>query len=340
MIVIDGSLGEGGGQVVRSAVALSVLTQKPIQINNVRAKRKKPGLMRQHMTAVRAAATLCGAEIDNVQLGSHGFRFQPGRVKAGRYHFPIGTAGSTTLVLQTILYPLLAADGPCVAVIEGGTHNPKAPTVEFIQRTFVPMLQRMGAEISVRLERRGYVPAGGGRIVLETQPIQQWQPLHLKDGHETVERTARAWVAQLPAKIGTQQMGKMQQLLEIPKTHCFVHEVRDSLAPGNSFEVAIQGNQVHETFSAIGRINVRSRFLAAEIFKEIKAFLAAGVPVGEHLADQLLIPAALAGAGSFYTVTPSLHTHTNMDVIRHFLPIRFETEAVREDAYRISISPD
>ncbi len=338
MLFIDGSQGEGGGQVIRSAVALSILTATPISVTHVRAGRKKPGLLRQHLTAVKAAAQISNAHTEGVTLGSQAFRFEPAAPRSGRYHFAIGTAGSTMLVLQTILYPLLAADGPSEVVIEGGTHNPKAPTFEFIQRTFLPLLERMGLQVKIRLARRGYIPVGGGRLEIEVTPNPNPQPLHLRDGHDKGELTAQAWVAELPAKIGHQQLTRVGDMLSIPRERRFLHQVNDAIGAGNSFEVSIADTQVTETFTAIGEIKARSRHLATDLAREAKAFLAAGVPVGEHLADQLLIPIALAGDGSFYTVTPSLHTHTNIRIIEQFLPVRFQCDPVREDAYRIAVS--
>src|SRR5689334_333662 len=176
MLKLDGSVGEGGGQILRTALALSALTGQPFEIEKIRAKRRKPGLLRQHLTAVRAATALCQAQVEGDSLGSMTLRFVPGDVKPGEYAFAIGTAGSATLVLQTVLPPLLLASRPSKITIEGGTHNPLAPPVDFLDRSFLPLVRRMGPRVRVQLERWGFYPAGGGRISVEIEPVQRLQP--------------------------------------------------------------------------------------------------------------------------------------------------------------------
>ncbi len=153
MIIIDGSEGEGGGQVVRNALALSLVTGQPFQITNIRGKREKPGLMRQHLTAVEAACQIGDAECEGAAVGSSDIAFRPGTVRPGDYHFAVGTAGSTGLVLQTVLMPLLLAETPSRLVLEGGTHNMMAPPFEFIERVFLPVINRMGPRVEARLIR-------------------------------------------------------------------------------------------------------------------------------------------------------------------------------------------
>ncbi|MEP7005226.1 MAG: RNA 3'-terminal phosphate cyclase, partial [Sphingomonas bacterium] len=158
MIIIDGSEGEGGGQIVRNACALSLVTGEPFRITNVRGGRSRPGLMRQHVTAIEAACAIGGGVCEGVGVGSREMSFTPGTVQAGDYHFAVGTAGSTGLVFQTILMPLLLADGPSRVVIEGGTHNVFAPPFEFIDRCFLPIVNRMGPRVTAKLVRHGFYP--------------------------------------------------------------------------------------------------------------------------------------------------------------------------------------
>src|SRR4051812_15499079 len=164
MIEIDGSEGEGGGQILRSALSLSICTGQPFRIVKVRANRDKPGLMRQHLTAVKAAAEICAGDVDGAELGSRALTFRPGKLAAGDYSFAIGTAGSCTLVLQTVLPPLLAAAGESRVRITGGTHNPAAPPFDFLLRSFLPQVVRMGADVSLELVTPGFFPRGGGEI--------------------------------------------------------------------------------------------------------------------------------------------------------------------------------
>src|SRR6202140_4872670 len=159
MILIDGSIGEGGGQILRTALGLSMVTGQPFRIENIRAGRDKPGLLRQHLTAVNAAAEICGANVEGAAISSRELSFSPGNVKSGEYTFSIGSAGSTTLVLQTVLPALLAADGPSSLTLEGGTHNPHAPPIDFLEKAFVPLVNRMGPTVHVALERAGFYPA-------------------------------------------------------------------------------------------------------------------------------------------------------------------------------------
>src|ERR1700744_841519 len=170
MIVIDGSEGEGGGQIVRNACALSLVTGTPFRITNIRGGREKPGLMRQHVTAVEAACAIGGAECAGLAVGASEITFRPGRVKPGEYRFAVGTAGSTGLVLQTILMPLLLADDRSRLVLEGGTHNMLAPRFDFTERPFLPIVSRMGPQVTGRLVRHGFYPRGGGRLEVEIEP--------------------------------------------------------------------------------------------------------------------------------------------------------------------------
>jgi len=170
MIQIEGSQGEGGGQILRSALALSLITATPFCIENIRAGRAKPGLLRQHLTAVNAAAEIGSAEMIGASIGSTRLEFKPGKVRAENYSFAVGTAGSATLVLQTVLPALLTHSEPSTLTLEGGTHNPFAPPYDFLARTFLPLIARMGPRVTTHLERAGFYPAGGGRFTVSIEP--------------------------------------------------------------------------------------------------------------------------------------------------------------------------
>src|SRR6185369_8211050 len=172
MIALDGSQGEGGGQILRSALALSLVTGTPFRIDNIRARRARPGLMRQHLTAVEAAAAVGAARTSGAALGSRSLTFAPTTVKAGEHTFSVGTAGSATLVLQTVLPSLLTADRPSSLVLEGGTHNPSSPPFDFLAKAFLPIVAGMGAQVEATLERPGFYPAGGGRFRVTVAPAK------------------------------------------------------------------------------------------------------------------------------------------------------------------------
>src|SRR5688572_20326178 len=201
MLTIDGSMGEGGGQILRSALALSVITGTPFRIANIRANRDRPGLRRQHTTAVRAAAQICGGDVVGAEVDSRELTFRPGKVAPGDYTFDIGSAGSTTLVLQTVLPPLLLAGGPSTLVLEGGTHNPGGPPADFVERVFLPVINRMGPRVQLALERPGFAPAGAGRLIVAIEPAARLQPVTLNERGKLIRRRARVVVAGLPRTI-------------------------------------------------------------------------------------------------------------------------------------------
>jgi RNA 3'-terminal phosphate cyclase len=213
MIVLDGSQGEGGGQILRSALALSLCTGAPFRIDNIRAGRPRPGLMRQHLTAVQAATQVGNAETTGAAVGSRSLTFRPGKLRAGDYTFSVGTAGSATLVLQTVLPALVTADGPSRLVIEGGTHNPASPPFDFLDRTFLPLLARMGPRVCAKLERPGFYPAGGGRISVSIEPAPLI-PLVLERRGEIRACRARAIVANLPRLIAERELACLAKRLD------------------------------------------------------------------------------------------------------------------------------
>jgi RNA 3'-terminal phosphate cyclase (ATP) len=329
MLHIDGAMGEGGGQVLRTALGLSLVTGQPFLIERIRAGRKRPGLQRQHLTSVMAAAQVGGARIEGAELGSQRLCFRPGRVRAGDYRVAIGTAGSTTLVLQTILPALFGADGPSTVELSGGTHNQMAPPFDFLQQAFAPHLHRMGVGLALTLERHGFYPAGGGQWRAVVAPAA-WQPLSLTERGALRPLKARILIAQLPSHVADREARELRTILPLGADAISIEEV-PSDGPGNVVMVFVPSAAGTEVVTAFGERGVPAEAVAAAAAAEAQGFLRAEVPVGEHLADQLLIPLALAGGGEFRTVTPSLHTRTNAEVIERFLPVRFE---LREDGGR------
>src|SRR5262245_32836026 len=220
IITIDGSFGEGGGQILRTSLSLSLLTGKPFRIEKIRSGRKNPGLLRQHLTAVAAAAKVGQAEVSGASIGSTQLTFTPGEVLHGEYHFAIGTAGSTTLVLQTVLPALLVAKEltgqQTTLTLEGGTHNPFAPPYDFLIKAFLPILGRMGAFVEARLVRHGFYPAGGGKIEVTVYPASRLERIELTERGKIRERCARAVVANLPRKIAERELSIVQKKLSWP----------------------------------------------------------------------------------------------------------------------------
>ena len=336
MIEIDGSRGEGGGQILRTSLGLSLLTGTPVRLFNIRAGRQKPGLMRQHLTAVQAAARVGCAQVEGDELKSQAVVFRPQTIQAGQYEFKISTAGSATLVLQTVLPALLAADGPSTLILEGGTHNMKAPPFDFLKRSFLPLVERMGVGIDARLERHGFYPAGGGRMVVEITPAQL-QPISLHDRGEIVQRRARALVAHLPRHIADRELKTVADRLNWTPNELHIEEISDSQGPGNVLFIEIETEHVTAVFTGFGRKRARAEQVATETADEAKRWLAHGAPVGEHLADQLMLPMALAGGGGFTTGPPSLHATTQIETLGLFLdvPLRFEQAEERQWRFEV-----
>ncbi|MDP2311841.1 MAG: RNA 3'-terminal phosphate cyclase [Pseudomonadota bacterium] len=336
MLNIDGSYGEGGGQVLRSALGLSLATGTPFQIENIRAGRARPGLLRQHLAAVRTAAAVGRAEVSGDSLGSRALSFAPRALVAGEHHAAIGSAGSAMLVVQAVLPALLVADAPTRLVVEGGTHNPSAPPFDFIASTFGPLLARMGARVRVTLERPGFYPAGGGRVVVEVEPAPLG-PLVLVERGAVRSIRARAVVSGLSTRIAHRELHVLRERFGLARDALVCEEIEDPVGPGNVVHVEVVCEHVTETFTAFGEKRVRAEEVATAVADEAQAWIDRDVPVGEHLADQLLLPLALAAragargagprdGGRFRTGPVTLHTTTNAEVIARFLDVRFTFE--------------
>lgn len=334
-IELDGSRGEGGGQILRTALSLSMITGIPFTIEGIRAGRKKPGLLRQHLTAVQAATAVCGAEVEGAAPGSLRLRFKPGPVHGGDYRHAIGSAGSCTLVLQTVLPALWFADGPSTLRVSGGTHNPAAPPADFLIRTWQPLLQRMGVTLDIQLLRHGFYPAGGGEVLAVTAPVATWQPLHLNGRGDLRRQGAVGVVAGVPAEVAKRELQRAASQLGALDEELRV--LPSNEGPGNVLLVVLDYPEVTEVFSAFGERGVPAETVADRAAREARLFRDSGVPVGEHLADQLLLPMALSGRGSFTTHVLSSHLRTNCSIIEEFLPVRFACEEIERHA-RVSLT--
>lgn len=339
MSTIDGSFGEGGGQVLRSSLALSIITGRPVRFVKIRAGRPRPGLARQHLTAVRAAAAISGARISGDEIGSTELTFEPTGLFPGLHRFSVGTAGSTTLVLQTVLWPLLLADGDSEVSVEGGTHNDKAPPFDAIDRSLLPILRTMGVDMSLELDQPGFQPAGGGRIVASIRGRTKWRPLELHHRGPVEHQHARAMVANLPIDVARRELQHVETRLGWSPRDLRTERVKAD-GPGNIVLLEVRGAASTMVISAVGDRGVRAEAVAERACAELETFLEADVPVDEHTADQLLIPMALAGGGSFTTSAPSLHTQTNAAIIERFLPVRVSMEPVDGRRHRVDVLPN
>ena len=324
MLTIDGSFGEGGGQIIRTSLALALVTGRPFRVYNVRARRAKPGLQRQHLTAVNAAAEVGDAQVEGAGVGAREFAFRPGRVRPGAYTFDIGTAGSTTLVLQTVLPPLMIAAEPSLLTLRGGTHNVHAPPYEFLARTFLPLAARVGPRVSIELVRYGFYPPGGGQFNVYIEPAARLTPIELLERGEFRSQRARALVVRLPPNIAERELGVVRERLGWTDEQLQIETSHNALSPGNVLTLEFESAHLTEIVTGMGERGVRAETVAERACAEAQQYLAHRGPVGEHLADQLLIPLALAGGGSYTTGPPSLHTTTNVEIIKKFLPVEID----------------
>ena len=343
-IIIDGSQGEGGGQIVRSSLSLSMVTGRAMVIENIRAGRKKPGLLQQHLTAVRAAADICGAQIEGDQLRSSRLQFEPGPVQGGSYSFRIGTAGSTTLVLQTILPPLMITDAPSTVTIEGGTHNPMAPPFDFLSKSFLPLLARIGPNVELILDRYGFFPGGGGRIRAEITPSQSLGQLRLLDGGNVSNAHARAIVARLPEDIGERECRTIIRKMNWSQRAYTVEAIQEAGGPGNVVFAEVQRGGVTEVVTGFGERGVTAEKVAGKVVRQLRRYCEADVPVGEYLADQLLLPMGIgahfgSGGGEFRTLELSEHTRTHIEILRKFLTVDILADARQRDDVLVRVSP-
>ena len=337
MIVLDGSRGEGGGQILRTALTLSMISGQPFRIDRLRAGRRKPGLLRQHLTCVNAAREICSARVTGGEMLSQKVSFEPGAVKAGAYVFDIGTAGATGLVFQTVLPALLSAKAASTVKLSGGTHAASAPSYDYIDRVYLPLLARMGASVTTNLERPGFYPAGGGSWQASIEPLVHWTPLTLEAAGDVVARRIAADVSHLPYDIAERQAARVADLLSWPPDTIAARTVK-SPGPGNVLAVEIVAEHVKERFTAFGERGISAEAVADIVVVEVRDYLAAAAPVGPHLADQLLLPMALAGSGAIVTCAPTLHTRTNIEVIEKFLPVEFEVSERDDKRWRIAVS--
>lgn len=338
IIDIDGAQGEGGGQVLRTALAVALCRRQAVRVFNIRRNRPKPGLRRQHLVAVEAAAAISGAAVDGVFRGAQEIVFSPRALSGGTYAFDIGSAGSTTLVAQTLLPALVTAGVRCEVTLRGGTHNPLAPPFEFVGRVYLPLLRRMGARAEAQLIRHGFFPAGGGEINLSIQPATGLRPLRLESLTGTSEIKVWIKLANLPLHVAERERDTLMKQLGLGSAAVHIDPV-EADGPGNVVMVTIERPGVTELFTGHGRRGVPAEQVARTVAHEVARHVAGSAPVGPFLADQLILPLALSGSGSFVTGTPTSHTRTQAALVERLLGVPVRISRMAGKLWRIETGP-
>ena len=354
VVDLDGAQGEGGGQILRTALALSMITGKPLVLNNIRAKRAKPGLMRQHLMCVQAAARISGAQVEGAELGATALQFHPGRVQAGDHEFAIASAGSCMLVLQTVLPALMLAAAPSRLVLRGGTHNHMAPSFHFVRDAFAPLLARLGPQLDLRLLRHGFYPAGGGEVHARITPAPL-VPFDLLARGALTRADALCLTPGVPGNVARRELDALAQALGWGVDQLVHGDVKQHEGPGNALIATLRFAELTEVFVELGAKNLSSEQVAGRLVKAMRDYQKKPeAAVGPHLADQLVLLQALAvwqagqhapgEAASVKCAQPSAqfscsevteHLRTNCAVIERFLPVRLRVGAEKAPVVRI-----
>lgn len=341
MIEINGSEGEGGGQIVRSSLALAAVTGQPIRLTNIRGGRKKPGLLRQHLAGVRAIQQVCSGEVSGDELGSGELTLVPGQLSGGDHRFEVGSAGSAVLVAQTILPVLLHADAPSTITIGGGTHASWAPPFDFFLRCYLPLLARMNARVEAEIESHGFYPAGGGKIVMKVEPSTGITGLALTDRAGSLQPKVAALVSRIPETVAQRECDVIARKTGWGQKAFQVVDVQQSGGPGNVVMIELGFDNVSELIIGFGKVGVKAEQVARAALREARAYLASDVPVGVYLADQLLLPMGLAARNGhrseFRTGPLSLHSQTHIDVLQRFLDINIRCGSNENCTVHVSV---
>lgn len=340
MLQIDGSFGEGGGQVLRTSLTLSALTGIPFEIFNIRARRKSPGLRPQHLQAVTALAKICQARLDGAEVGSSTITFRPGAILHGDYRFEIGTAGSASLVLQTLFLPLSRATKPSRVEIIGGTHVPWSPCFHYLLLQWLEYLHRIGLEAGLEMPQAGFYPRGGGTLIAHIRPGGVIKPFVLEDRGRLARVRGVSAVGNLPIGIAERQKAQAEKRCRDRALALSEIELLEMPAVGKGTMLLLLGEFENSRccYYGLGEIGKRAERVADEACDALFEFLKTDGVFDEHLADQIVLPLALARGTSRF-ITPKITTHllTNLEVIKKFLPVEVEVTDLKERGGTITL---
>ena len=342
-IEVDGAMGEGGGQVLRSALSLSLLTGQSFRLSRIRANRDRPGLRPQHLAAVQAAARVAGAEVRGDRVGSEEIAFAPGPVRPGDYFFDIGTAGATSLVLQTLLLPLALAPGTSSVTIRGGTHVPWSPCFHYLDWQWRPLLARIGVPFDLTMTMAGFYPQGGGELQAQIPGGARPRPLKLTERGPVRSIRGLSAVGNLPREIAERQrrqaLRRLQNLLPDMEPEVVVEEL-PAASRGTVLLLLAECEPGRACCFALGARGKRAERVADEAVDALAAFLRSDGAVDPWLADQLLLPLALAdGPSELRTSEVTAHLLTNAEVIRLFLPVEIGVDGPLGGPATVQVRP-
>jgi RNA 3'-terminal phosphate cyclase (ATP) len=340
-IEIDGSYGEGGGQILRTALALSAILKKPCTLHHIRSKRKNPGLQTQHLEGVEALARITEAETEGVEFGSQKIIFHPKRILPGDYHFEVRTAGSVTLLLQAVFLPLCLAPGTSNVTLVGGTHVPWSPPFHYFSQVLLPAVESMGVSVKAAIEKWGFYPRGGGRIKLKINPVRELKPISLVDRGSLKKVSGLSAISNLPRHVAERQKGqafnRIQKELKIDPEIAILSDA-PSLGPGSFLFLSAEYERTIGGFSSLGARGKPAEKVADEAVDSLRDYVASEGCIDPHLADQLVPFMALArGNSSFTTTRMTEHLLTNLWVIEQFLKVKILRSGERGEGGRTEI---
>jgi len=339
---IDGAYGEGGGQIIRTALSLAAITGKAVEITAIRSGRAKPGLQPQHLTAVQLAADICAARVDGAAVGSTRLLFVPqSPVAAGEYRRDIGTAGATALVIQTVLIPLALSGGVSHLHLTGGTHVTHAPSIDYLDVVYLPALRRLGITAELHYPRVGFFPRGGGEVLVEIAPSPGVRPHDFTTRGRLTSLTAIITTAELPphvAERGAATVTTAIDRLGLGRQLTVVSQEKPSSGPGAAILLAAECENGHAGFIALGERGKPMERVAEEACRDFAAWWTSGAACDAHLADQLVLPLALAGAESRLTTpTCTEHLRTVIWLVEQLLPVRCRIETLTAEEQLLTV---
>lgn len=339
MLTIDGSHGEGGGQILRTALALSSIHGRPFRMVNIRANRKKPGLQPQHLMAVKAAKTVADAEVGGDATGSKEITFAPRTIHGGSFRFDIGTAGSITLVLQTVIPILLFACHDSTVTVTGGTNVPFSPSADYLAEIFAPTLAKLGCNIRIHRDRYGFYPRGGGKLRVEVFSKGMLSPLEATARGTIRQVTGCSAVGNLPDSIAERQKKRMLEILKSLSCPVEVERIRvDAYGPGSFVFLRLEEEHGLAGFQALGAPGKPAETVAAEAANQLLEHAETGAALDPHLADQIVLYLALCRRRSIFTTSAvTKHLLTNLWVMEQFEACSYTVEGEPGQPGRIAI---